>query len=319
MILNLIFESKIPGAIVDLTPTLGFIYGPILYWYIVSLTRHSYQLRWNSILDLIPWVVSVVLLFLSKNTDWFGIAIFSSMVFYISRSVQKISHYQKVILDTQSRFESIALSWIKKLLFFLICILLLEVLRNFFLAGYPLLENVAYFILTLSLLIFVLTLTYKGLKQSEVYNGITVEDEEITKDKVMKYKNSALTSEQLDEYASKLQDIMDDQRPYRNPSLNIGELSKMLKINPRHLSQTINSEFGVNFSEYVNSHRVEEAKTQLKNSSQTGKTVLEILFDVGFNTKSNFNTSFKQITGKTPSEYKADIEKEKVLFRDSGR
>jgi len=33
-------------------------------------------------------------------------------------------------------------------------------------------------------------------------------------------------------------------------------------------------------------------------------TVLEVLYEVGFNSKSSFNTAFKKFTGTTPSEFK---------------
>ncbi len=59
-----------------------------------------------------------------------------------------------------------------------------------------------------------------------------------------------------------------------------------------------------NFYEYVNNYRIEEFKRLLLEPKYENIKFLNIAFDVGFNSKSTFNTSFKKFTGKTPSEYK---------------
>jgi AraC-like DNA-binding protein len=79
------------------------------------------------------------------------------------------------------------------------------------------------------------------------------------------------------------------------------------------LSQVINTYFDSNFSEYINKLRVDEAKKQLKESIQSGKTVLEIVYASGFNSKLNFYTAFKQITEIAPSNYKALIRKKQLI------
>jgi len=68
------------------------------------------------------------------------------------------------------------------------------------------------------------------------------------------------------------------------------------------LSQIINESKNINFYDYVNSYRISEAKDLL--SSNCDKTILEILYEVGFNSKSAFNTAFKKFTSVTPSKYK---------------
>jgi AraC-like DNA-binding protein len=73
------------------------------------------------------------------------------------------------------------------------------------------------------------------------------------------------------------------------------------------VSQIINSEFGKNFYDFVNYYRVEECKKMLADNSYSSKTILEIAYECGFNSKSVFNNSFKKLTGKTPSDYKRDI------------
>ncbi|WP_236900521.1 helix-turn-helix domain-containing protein [Elizabethkingia ursingii] len=49
---------------------------------------------------------------------------------------------------------------------------------------------------------------------------------------------------------------------------------------------------------------IKKAKEILKDSSQKNLTILEILYQVGFNSKSSFSTSFKKHRGTTPTDFR---------------
>jgi len=66
----------------------------------------------------------------------------------------------------------------------------------------------------------------------------------------------------------------------------------------------INENTGQNFFDFVNRYRIGEAKRMLTDPTDKKITVQEILYVVGFNSKSSFNTLFKKYTGVTPSEFK---------------
>jgi AraC-like DNA-binding protein len=97
---------------------------------------------------------------------------------------------------------------------------------------------------------------------------------------------------------------MDQKKLYRNPSLSVNDLANELSVLPKHLSQVINESFNKNFFDLVNDYRIGDAKAQLAESADTRKTVLEILYDLGFNSKSSFNKAFRKSTGITPTEYR---------------
>jgi len=63
---------------------------------------------------------------------------------------------------------------------------------------------------------------------------------------------------------------------------------------------------------FINDYRIELAKDRFKNPIDAKETILEIMYDVGFNSKSSFYTIFKQKTGHTPSEYKKIQAKMKI-------
>jgi AraC-like DNA-binding protein len=118
-----------------------------------------------------------------------------------------------------------------------------------------------------------------------------------------KYQRSGLKQEDVADYVNKIRKYMVIEKPYLNRELTIYDLSEQLKI-PRHiLSEIINEHMGKNFYNLVNDYRVNEVKERLKNGDLKQLTILGIAYDSGFNSKSSFNTIFKEKTGLTPSEY----------------
>ena len=98
-----------------------------------------------------------------------------------------------------------------------------------------------------------------------------------------------------------LQALMKDRHAYRDVDLNLDRLARKLAIPARQISVAINRATGKNVSQYVNEYRIAEACTLLV---QTEKPVTEIMFDVGFQTKSNFNREFRRVTDTTPLEWR---------------
>ncbi len=97
---------------------------------------------------------------------------------------------------------------------------------------------------------------------------------------------------------------MQSQRPYLEPELTLDELATQLSVKPKILSQVINELLQQNFFEFINHYRIEEAKRLLTNPKDKKITVLEVMYEVGFNSKSSFNTIFKKNTGLTPGGFK---------------
>jgi AraC-like DNA-binding protein len=97
---------------------------------------------------------------------------------------------------------------------------------------------------------------------------------------------------------------MEDRALYKEPTLTVSDLAGALSVTPHNLSQVINTQFGKNFYDFVNTYRVEEAKRRLVNPKDTHLTILAIAEESGFNSKSSFNTFFRKHAGMTPSEYR---------------
>jgi AraC-like DNA-binding protein len=91
---------------------------------------------------------------------------------------------------------------------------------------------------------------------------------------------------------------------YLNSEMTLPALAGLMECSVNHLSQVINAGFGASFYDYLNSYRIEEAKRILGGADSASQAILDIPFEVGFNTNSAFYAAFKKSTGQTPAQYR---------------
>jgi AraC-like DNA-binding protein len=118
-----------------------------------------------------------------------------------------------------------------------------------------------------------------------------------------KYKTSTLTTETRLALQEKLKKVMNEQKPFLRSDFSLPQLAQLLGTSVHTLSQVINNGLGKSFFELMAEYRVREAEQLLKDKPNI--KIEEIAEQVGYNSKSSFNTAFKKITGKTPSEFRA--------------
>ena len=116
-----------------------------------------------------------------------------------------------------------------------------------------------------------------------------------------------LRVDDLKRYAQKLEKFMAEQQPYLDPELTIEKLSELTRIRKLSLSQTLNKGFDKNFFTFIKEYRIRHVEQILKNKAQGNSTIMDIAYDCGFNSKTAFNRAFKEVTGKTPTEYLKDL------------
>jgi ligand-binding sensor domain-containing protein/AraC-like DNA-binding protein len=127
-----------------------------------------------------------------------------------------------------------------------------------------------------------------------------------------KYKTSPLSGEKKQEYLQDIINALEKRKMYREENLTLDRFSKELSIPRHYISQVVNEKLNKNFNDLINSYRINEAKEKLKHSVKSKASILEIAYEVGFNSKSAFNRAFKKHTGLTPSQFRNQLrEKEK--------
>ncbi|RNC84154.1 MAG: helix-turn-helix domain-containing protein [Winogradskyella sp.] len=127
------------------------------------------------------------------------------------------------------------------------------------------------------------------------------------KDKqILKFKSVLDPKEKnlLNDIAEKLKLLMSEEKLYKNPNLTLTSLSKSLGIKSYLTTKCLNLIFEQKFNDFVNTYRIEELKTLLKDSKNKNYTLLSLAFEAGFNSKASFNRAVKKLTGKSPSHLK---------------
>lgn len=116
-------------------------------------------------------------------------------------------------------------------------------------------------------------------------------------------KPSTAVSAQLME---RLNDLMINEKLYTQYDLRLDTIAGRLYVSRKKISQLINEKFEMNFFEYINTMRIEEAKRMLE--TEHDLSIKEIMYNVGFNNKVSFYKAFKNKTGLTPTDFKQKMQ-----------
>ena len=295
---------------------LPLLTGVLLYLYVKSIVDPDYALPKKDYMHFIWYIIHFLALIpfyfysfdeqmvfiealylgdpgvLEKSTLVFRVGI---RLVYVILSLRLLFNYQRDIKNNFSDIKEIQLKWLIILVFafFLISpiVVILRVL------GYHIevLFFIGFYLSSVNYLI-----GFYFLKQPDIY-----QDLKLALSKPNKYERSGLTSEKAKILKSRLLGLMDEEEIYQETKLTAKELADKLEISPHILSELLNEHFKKNFYDFINEKRVEEAKRLILEKETENMTMLAIAFEVGFNSKSTFNSVFKKFTGMTPTKFKS--------------
>jgi len=112
------------------------------------------------------------------------------------------------------------------------------------------------------------------------------------------------------EKSRRLKEAVAANRFYEDAELTLTTLAVKLNMHPHDLSRIINVGMGKNFNDFINEFRVRETVRKMHDPVCDRLTLLGIAYESGFNSQRTFNRVFKEMTGKTPVEYKNGLKKE---------
>jgi AraC-like DNA-binding protein len=240
------------------------------------------------------------------------------LLLYTYFTYQLLRRYSTSIKDKFSNIEKLNLDWLNQVAWLLFIVILCSFLMYMLIFTGQMSFLVSNYITSVLITLVIYTVGILGVRQARVFMAAEVDFLQTTAslqiEPVVKasarYEGSTLSPEKASRYLQKLLDNMNQHKPYLNPELSLQMLANQLDIPSHYLSQVINEQLGQNFFDFINSHRVEEVKARLLNPQYTHLTILAIAFDSGFNSKSAFNLAFKNQTGLTPSQYRAQHKKQ---------
>lgn len=83
--------------------------------------------------------------------------------------------------------------------------------------------------------------------------------------------------------------------------LNVAALARIANISEAHFIRCFRSVFGETPHRYLQRRRVERSMFLLR---ETGDSITDICFSIGFTSLGTFSRTFHEIVGETPSEYR---------------
>lgn len=307
---------------------LSVLQPPAIYLYTKSLMYRGFKITPRHSLLLLPFFIAVIVFIFSYyiqpieikkeiiiNQDlpgmptslWLAIAIHGFFLFYLFFAIKTLNKFSIDVKRIFSDIENKQISWLKLLLsgYVLVWIISLAYCLSFYIFKHKTETNYVLIFAGISGFFFVNTLMIYALKQPIIFSGLTEEESEVLDEEPNEIlKPEAPSSVQID----RVKDFMVSQKPYLNSNLTINKLAMQTGISARELSFIINQGFGQNFFDFICDYRINYAKDLLKKSEEK-RTILEVMYDSGFNSKSVFNTAFKQKTGITPSQYRTTAQK----------
>jgi AraC-like DNA-binding protein len=150
------------------------------------------------------------------------------------------------------------------------------------------------------MLAFIYLIAHAGYMRPRVFDGFNIGEAAAP----IKYRHSGLTVEAGRSLLEKLEQVMGEEKLYCDADLSLDALAARLDVSKHHLSQIINEHLGLNFFEYLNALRVEEAKRLLAGKNPAELNIIEAAYSAGFNTRGAFNSAFKRATGDTPGAFR---------------
>ncbi|GGF20672.1 helix-turn-helix domain-containing protein [Flavobacterium limi] len=297
------------------------VQGPFLYLYTSALTNQDYNKKYN-LFHFVPFLIAILLLlpFFGLSSDEkidiyknegkgyeslllvVYISVIISGILYALLSLQKLSKHRKNITEQFSFTEKINLRWL-----------------SYLILGSGIIWVVVIFCddpyIFSTVVIYLFFIGYFGIKQVGIFTNKPISENSETEalaletvsaenqSEKIKYEKSGLSDSELQSIHKKLNQLMQEEKLYKNSELTLAELAQKLNVHPNILSQVINSAEQKNFYDYINYQRVEEFKRIIAFSENQKFTLLSLAFECGFNSKTAFNRNFKKVTGRSPSEY----------------
>ena len=300
-----------------------FLLGPVLYFYTRSMVYSHFRFRAKDLVHLIPFVlftISFQIFYHLQPSDfqkviqsavhrqqlpmefYFSIiAIHGHVGIYLVFAYRQIILYQLQLQEKFSHLGKRNLNWLLFVVLSVCVILILSFIytllplttRKWFDSGLMVVMGFIF--------IFTNVIVWRALKQPEIFLGV---EEELTK---KKYAGSTLSETERKDGLAKLELLLASSKVFLNADITIEQLAEDINLPPRKVSQMINESYKQNFFDFINSLRIQEAQRIMQESTDSKLTVLEIMYQSGFNSKSSFNTLFKKKTGQTPSEYRKHL------------
>lgn len=281
---------------------------PLFFLYVLSVCFSDFRLKTKHLSHLFLFLLFLVIFKIAGSShrtifiyEWISeIQYFA----YVTAIMLALYRYKKVYLSNYSNAKHSVYKWLIQIIVLFLIGHLFVIVRQL-LPQFKNNEILLYLNLIISINALFLTCWFvlKALYQPSIFTGVdsNLEAGNVTPKKTYTSKKKDSSRHEEKEL---LLTHMKEEKPYLDFDLTLQKLSSQINITEKELSTIINHHIGKHFFDFINEYRVNDAKQLLKDSTQKDLTVLEILYQVGFNSKSSFYTAFKKNTNQSPKEFR---------------
>ena len=218
------------------------------------------------------------------------IPVFAHVLIYLWIARRDLDRHDQQCKQLYSEREIV---WSRQFINLILAIFIISMAGSFLRLGTPtLFQTASFFVSILATIVLTFNLLLKALRYPVFRNkGIAVGKPD-------------LDESELKALEQRLELEFSENKLYKRPDLVLEDVSLALDTSSRNVSFLINQRLAENFYDFVNRYRIEEAKRILIENKDAKLTVLEVMYEVGYNSKSSFNTQFKRKTGMTPTDFK---------------
>jgi AraC-like DNA-binding protein len=288
-------------------------FGPLIWFYVRSLTNSVFRLGPGDLWHFLPVAIQAALYgFLTvqpyafRNSFWSNVhepityriefdGTLLSLLVYLGLSLRLLQHYGRYVEENFSETSRLTLRWLRVLLLLLVIVTGQWAVETVLRDGYGVFYRFDFSYVLLGLLLLVLGTA--GLWQG----NLPVQFADAKQPPAL--TPAKPTPDINPDHIDRIRRAMTTDKLYLNSTLTLTDLAQHVNLNPKVVSQVINTGIGQSFNDFVNHHRVEAVQQRLRTDDLTRLTLLGIALESGFNSKTTFNRIFKQHTGQSPSAF----------------
>ncbi len=291
--------------------------GPLVYFYVLKITRPQYKFSWRSLLHFSPLLLELSALMLEiRESAETGAAtyvtptfqqlnpvlqllIFISIITYLHLSDRLIQKFYRQLQPVLMDRPLLEFRWLRRLL-------AATALLWLFWIYYAAVDFVGYrnqpgvHVNYSFYIFFVVIIIWTAA-------AALLKPQAATKAQIDAYFKPPVPPELRSKGAWIKKEVGINQY-YQDPELSLNSLAEKLNLPPHELSRVINKVFKKGFNDFINEYRVRDVVSKIQDPGYDNLTLLGIAFEAGFNSKATFNRTFKQMTGKSPAEFKNNLE-----------
>ncbi len=270
------------------------IIGPLFRWYVLGMTIRNFKLPRKYFIELAPFIVVFVCSIFADN-NWFhennkkAIIIFgSALIFiYIHLAVYIILSAFRILKIKKSRDGSLQTKSQKSIIKWL----------GLLTAGF----GIIWVTYVLNIVEDLVPYVVGPMMYSAVIYFLSFKAYHL---KILNFDGKVFAPNEHRVMFHKIEQLVIVEKRSLEPNFSLSVLSELLGKSSQITSEVINECANQNFNDFINYHRIQEAKVILLSEKGKKFTIASIAYDIGFSSLSSFNNAFKKFQGETPSMYR---------------